>query len=688
VGIPLSWLREFVDIPWPLEELLELLPMLGLGVERAEPMRDEVILDLETASNRPDLLSLIGVARELAAWGRREVRLPPDGVEEHDPPASSLASVEIADARLCPRYIAHVITGVVVGPSPAPIAARLDAAGIRPINNVVDATNYVMMEWGQPLHAFDLETLAEHRIVVRPARPGETLVTLDGVLRELDPEMLVIADARRAVALAGIMGGVETEIHPATRVVLLEAAAFSPASVRRTSRRLGLRTEASARFERGVDPDGVAQAARRAVRLITELAGGRVLREAVDAYPAPAPRPTITLRLPRIKRLLGTEVPADDVATILARLGLDVRREGEIVRALPPVGRRDLEREEDLIEEIARHHGYDRIPEAMPVEVMQQGRRSARLEAESAARETLVRAGLTEAITVSLISPRLLDRLGLAPDDPWRRAVPTLNPLTAEHTHLRSCLLPGLLEAVRVNVSHRRDAVHLFEIGRTFLARDGLAPLERRSLAIAMRGRWLEGLWDEAAGNRTVTFFNLRGVLESLVGELRAGLLSVDAGAVRWLHPGRAGRVSLDGEVLGWAGELHPDVAARFDLPGRTQVAELDLERLLDRAALQPRFTGIPRFPAVRRDVAVVAPVALPHARVQAEIREAAGDMLESVELFDVYEGPPLGPGQRNLAYALTFRAPDRTLTGEEIDALVGRICSALPARLPVTIRR
>ena len=687
MGIPLSWLREFVDAPWSTEELVELLPMLGLGVERTETIGGDVIFDLEIASNRPDLLSLIGIARELAAWGRREVRLPPDGLDEHDPPASAMTSVEIADARFCARYIAHVITGVGVGPSPPHIAARLDAAGVRPINNVVDATNYVMMEWGQPLHAFDMEALAEHRVIVRPARAGETLVTLDGVLRELDPEALVIADARRAVALAGIMGGVETEINQATRTVLLEAASFLPASVRRTSRRLGLRTEASARFERGVDPDGVARAARRAAQLISELAGGRVLRKGVDVYPAPAPRPTIVLRLPRIKRLLGTEVPAGDVVAILARLGLDVRREGEIVRAVPPVGRRDLEREEDLIEEIARHHGYDRIPEAMPVEVMQQGRRSARLEAESAARDTLIRAGLTEAVTVSLIAPRLLDRLDLDPDDPWRRAVPALNPLTAEHTHLRPCLLPGLLEAVRVNVSHRRDAVHLFEIGRTFAARDGVAPLERRSLAIAMRGRWLEGLWDEAAGNREVTFFNLRGVLESLVSELRAGPLSVDARGARWLHPGRVGRVNLDGELVGWIGELHPDVAARFDLPGRTQVAELDLERLLDRAALQPRFTDVPRFPAVRRDVAVVAPVTLPHARVQAEIRDAAGNLLESVELFDVYEGPPLDPGQRNLAYGLTFRAPDRTLTGEEIDALVGRIYSALPVRLPVAIR-
>jgi phenylalanyl-tRNA synthetase beta chain len=687
MGIPLSWLREFVDLPHSVGDLLELLPMLGLGVERAEPAGDDLVLDLETASNRPDLLSLIGVARELAAWNRSAVRLPSDAIEEHDPPAAALASVHIAESRLCPRYVAHVITGVRVGPSPAPIAARLEAAGIRPINNVVDATNYVMLEWGQPLHGFDLDTLANHEIVVRPARAGETLVTLDGVVRDLDPQMLVIADARRAVALAGIMGGVETEIHPGTRNVLLEAAAFLPASVRRTSRRLGLRTEASARFERGIDPDGVARAARRAARLIVELAGGRVHRGGIDVYPAPGSRPVIALRLPRIRRLLGVEVPVEEVVDILERLGVEVRREGQILHTLPPVGRRDLEREEDLIEEIARHHGYDRIPATMPVEAMQQGRRSARLEAEATVREALIRAGLTEAMTLSLIAPHLLERLNLDADDPWRRVVSLRNPLTADHTHLRSCLLPGLLEAVRVNVSRRRDAVLLFEIGRVFTAREDGPPLERHALALAMRGRWLEGVWDAAAACREVTFFNLRGVLESLVSELRAGPLHVEAAGMPWLHPGRAGRVFLGHEPVGWIGELHPDVAARFDLPGRTQVAELDLDRLLARAVLQPRFTGAPRTPAVRRDVAVVAPVGLPHARIEGEIRAAAGDLLERVELFDVYEGSPLAPGQRNLGYALTFRAPDRTLTGEEIDALVVRIHEALRGRLPVSIR-
>jgi len=687
--VPLSWLREYVDVPETLGELVEHLPMLGLGVDGVEEAGGDPVLDLEIASNRPDLLGLVGVARELAAWGRREVRLPPDELEEGDPPAASVTAVEIADPGLCPRYVAHVIDGVRIGPSPPQVVHRLEAAGIRPINNVVDATNYVMLEWGQPLHAFDMETLAGPRIIVRPARPAETLVTLDGAARTLDPDILVIADAQRAVALAGIMGGAETEIGSHTRPVLLEAASFAPAGIRRASRRLGLRTEASARFERGIDPGITLRAARRAARLIAQLAGGRVLRGALDAYPAPAERPTIVLRLARIPRLLGAHVAPGDVLGILTRLGCEVRDEDDRLRVVPPVGRRDLEREEDLIEEVARHHGYARIPETMPVEIMAQGRRPWRLEAESVARDALIRAGLTEAMTISLVNWPLLARFDLPPDDPWRAVVAIENPLTADHTLLRPALLPGFLEAVRVNVSRRHDAVHLFEIGRVF-RRGPDRPHERRSLALAMRGPWMRGAWDQAPEAGAVTFFHLKGVLETLAEELRLDGLRVEVAhpsRPSWLHPGRAGQIALGDRVLGFAGELHPDVAARFDLPGRTFVAELDLETVLDRAVLQPRFVGVPRYPAVRRDVAVVAPRDLPHAAVEAVLRGLVGDVLERVELFDVYEGPPLEPGHRNLAYALSFRAPDRTLTGEEVAALVSRIHAELPARLPVQIR-
>jgi phenylalanyl-tRNA synthetase beta chain len=687
---PLSWLRAYVDVPETPEVLAEQLPMLGLGVESVEPAaggNDDAVFDFEIASNRPDLLSLIGIAREMAAWRRRDVRLPDDALDEHDPPASMLTSVQIIDPDLCPRYVAHVITGVTVRPSPAWLTTRLEAAGVRPINNIVDATNYVMLEWGQPQHAFDLDTLTERRIVVRPAAAGETLVTLDGVTRELDPQTLVIADARRPVALAGIMGGAETEIGAGTRNVLLEAASFAPASVRRSSRRLGLRTEASARFERGLDRELAGRASRRCAKLIAELSGGRVHRGGVDAYPRPLSRPTITLRLPRLRRVLGMTVPPADAETILTRLGVELHRDGDALRATPPIGRRDLEREEDLIEEVVRHYGYERIPEALPVEALHQGRRATRLETEASARDALIRAGLTEAFTISLISPRLLERLGLDHDDPWRDPVPLRNPLTSDHTHLRPCLLPGLLEAVRVNASHRREAVHFFDIGRVFSRRTGGGVDERRALALALRGRWVTGDWRHDAVDREVTFFHMRGVLETLFAELRTGPPVIRPARRAWLHPSRAGEVVFRGEVIGAAGELHPDVAARFDLPGRTVVAEMTLAGVLEHAVTQPRFSGFPRFPAVRRDVAVVAADGLPQADVESAICEIAGTLLESVELFDVYAGPPLAEGRRNLAYTLIFRAHDRTLAGDEVDEIIRKIHEALPERLPVTIR-
>lgn len=709
--VPLSWLDDFLPDHELLgsavrdpEPLLDRLAMLGFGHEPPERVGDDLVLDLEIASNRPDLLSILGVAREIGAGSEVDLRVPALTLHEIEPATGSVAQVSVEEPDWCPRFTAHVITDVRVGPSPEWMARRLELCGIRSINNIVDVTNYVMLEQGQPMHAFDLERLKGRRLIVRRAHQNEMLVTLDGVERRLDRDTLVVADAERAVAVAGIIGGVETEIREDTARVLLEAASWAPAQVRRTSRRLGVRTESSMRFERGLDREIALAAAQRAAALCAEVAGGKVLADPLDVYLRKIPPRLMTLRPARVQRVLGVGVEGRRVADILRRLGCAVEVAGESMRVTPPPGRLDLEREEDLIEEVARHIGYDRIPEAMPVEVMQAGRRTGRLISEAAARDALIRAGLTEAMTVSLITPRLLDRLGLDPNDPWRAPVPLRNPFTTEHTHLRPCLLPGLLEAARINASRRVEAVHLFEIGRIFRARPGVAGLagngdgtgaawtpvpidERRSLAVALRGRWVSGDWRGAADGWDVTFFHLKGIAEILVGELRVGTLSADPEGPPWLHPARAARIQVDQEPVGVLGELHPDVAVRFDLPGRTFVAELDLEAILARAVLQPRFSGLPRYPAVRRDVAVVAPEALSHAAVESALREAAGTMLETVELFDVYTGPPLDAGMRNLAYALTLRAPDRTLTGDEVEAIIRSIYEEVPARLPVRIR-
>jgi phenylalanyl-tRNA synthetase beta chain len=697
--VPLSWLREFVPISEPPDVLVERLPMLGLGVEQIEVVGGEAILDLEVAANRPDLLSVLGIAREIAAaWGL-QVTPPPVALREAAAPARAVADVAVEDPAWCPRYVAHVITGIRVGPSPLWMVQRLEAAGIRSINNVVDVTNYVMLEQGEPLHAFDLDRLAAHRIVVRRARRGERLATLDGMLRTLDEEMLVIADAERAVAVAGVMGGSETEIGPGTDRVLLEAAAFAGASVRRTSRRLGLRTESSARFERGLDPRIILDAARRTASLLTEVAGGQILAGVIDVYPRPVPPRVITLRLPRIPRLLGTDVPVDRVEAILRRLGCQVTRERDRLTVTVPAGRVDLEREEDLIEEVARHHGYDRIPETMPVEAMQPGSRVPVLEAEEAVRAWLIRAGLSEALTLSLIDPEVYDRLELASDDPARRAVPVTNPLLADHSHLRTMILPGLLEAMRVNLSRRVEDIHFFELGRTFHGVDhgaapdgvdntaapnatadvaadalGIGPIkERRTLALAMRGCLLRGAWNLAPEEVEVTFFHLKGILESLLEELR--LDHIIERAVRpWLHPGRSARLLHEGAEVGVFGELHPLAVDRFELTGRVYVAEIDLEALLPQAVLVRQFTALPRFPAVERDLSVIVDAGVVQSEVARIMQGAAGDLLESAELFDLYAAPPVPPGHHSLAYALRFRAPDRTLTSAEVDAIMVRI--------------
>lgn len=685
----LSWLREYVDVPYRVEDLAERLPMLGLGIEHTLVLGGEdAVFDLEIAANRGDLMSVLGVARELAAAARTEVRAPNPAVAEDRRPVTELASVEVTNTTLCPRFTARMIVDVKIGPSPAWLASRLEACGVRSINNIVDVTNYVMLELGQPMHAFDYDRLVEGRLVVRMARPGERLTTLDGVERTLDGDTLVVADAERAGGIAGIIGGANTEIGPQTTRVLLEAASWHPAMIRRTSRRLGIRTESSARFERGIDTAGIAAVQDRAIAQMAELAGGRILRGMIDVYPDPqpfAPR-TIDLRWPSVRRVLGMEVPQAEGSAILRSLGFEVAGHGDALRVTVPTARRDVEREEDLIEEVARHYGYDRIPSELPVEVTAQGSRAPSLDADDAVRTALVRSGLVEALTVSLTNPAVLDTLGLPADHPWRQMAALRNPMVEDHTHLRTTLLPGLLAAARVNTSRGVPDVQIFELGRTFHPEGG-GIRERRRLAVLMAGTVHEGVWNLPAETVAVTYYHLKGVVEALLDELHVEDAAVAAASAPWLHPGRAAQLAIGGEVLGTLGELHPDVAAGYDLPPAAYVADLDLDALLARAVLRPRFAALPRMPAVRRDVAMILPQDVPAARVEEVIREAAGVLLESVTLFDVYTGPPMPPGSRNLAYTLTFRAPDRTLSAEEAEAAMRAVRRALLARLRAKIR-
>jgi phenylalanyl-tRNA synthetase beta chain len=648
---------------------------------------DDPVIEVEVTPNRPDCLSILGIAREVAALTGGRLIPPPAGPPESDPPASALASVRVDDAELCPRFCARVVLDVAVGPSPAWLAQRLRAAGLRPINNVVDVTNYVMWELGHPLHAFDHALLREQRIVVRRARPGEALVTLDGQGRTLADSMLVIADAERAVSVAGVMGGANSEVGPRTRTVLLEAAYFKPGSIRRTARALGLSTEASYRFERGADIEGPPPALDRAARLIAELTGGRVARGRLDVYPAPRPPRRLPLRLSRVERILGVCPPGPVVRGILDRLGFPIAERDGVFAVDVPSFRRDVALEDDLVEEIARVWGYSEIPSTLPSGTLALTRRPRALVAQDAVRGALVAAGCHEAVTISLLDPARLRHLGMAPDDP--RVVALQNPLAADRSVMRPTLLFGLLEAIQTNVRRQSPDVRLFEIGRVFAAQGaGKLALEETRVAIALTGLRAPRAW--FAGKARADVWDAKGAVETVVEALGRGEVAVaplDPGAAPYLEEGRGATVVVQGSPVGVAGELHPAVQRAFDLPAPVFFAELSLDRLEALPARPVAHRPLPRFPAVQRDLAVVVGTGVPAALVTEAIRAIPNPHLKRVTLFDVYTGAQVGAGRKSLAYSLLYQADDRTLTDAEVNAMHGEVVERLRRSLGAEVR-
>lgn len=662
---------------------------------------DEAVLVLELTPNYAmHCQSLLGVAREVAALTGGAVRVPAPAVREAARPAAALVEVRVEEPDLCPRYVARVIEGVRVGPSPLWLQRRLEAAGMRPINNVVDVTNYVMLEMGQPLHAFDLHRLGgtgeRKRIVVRRARPGETLVTLDGAERRLATDDLVIADGEeggRAVALAGVMGGGNSEVTPETTAILLESASFHNLSVRRTARRLGIPSEASSRFEKWVDPEGCRAAADRAMTLLQELAGGEVLAGAVDVYPRPAEPRRIAARSAWINAFLGTALSDAEMGAIFERLGFEVGdfHAGSILVTVP-TRRPDVEGEADLAEEVARLHGYNRIPVTLPKSPAAPATPSPERRLAAEARAVCLAAGLCEVMTYSFMDPAGFDRVGLPADDARRRAIPLANPLSEDQGVMRTCLLPLLLEVAATNVRHRRTDVSVFEIGRVYLPK-GLPlaelPEERLALGAVLMGAADRGGWYGPAVE--ADFYHAKGLVEAVCRRLGVDGVTFEAHAAPGYHPGRTARLLAPGgsgaQTLGVLGELHPETARAYDLPGRVLAVELDLTALMALARPVRAYRPLPRFPASDRDLAVLVPDGVPAARVEATIAAAGGDLLESVRLFDLYRGAGVPEGWRSLAYSLVYRAGDRTLTDAEVDAVHGRVRAALAERLGARLR-
>lgn len=651
----------------------------------------DTVLELEVTPNRPDCLSMVGVAREVAAVTGGTFTVPASTPVEEGAPASDLVSVEIEDGALCPRYTARVIRGVKVGPSPAWLAERVAAAGARPVNNVVDVTNYILFELGQPLHAFDMETLAKRdgvaAITVRAARENETIRTLDGQERRLAADTLLITDDDGPVALAGVMGGEATEVSESTTDILLESACFDTASISRTSRRLGLISESSLRYERGVDPDLANRASDRAAALIAEVAGGTVAPGLVDAYPGRRAPLQLQLRTTRVNTLLGTELETSAIADMLRPLGLTVEGSGDVLDVVVPGFRPDLEREVDLIEEVARLYGLENITSTLPGGGGRIGGRTSRQRFVSRVGSALRAAGLDEHVGYSFGDPADLGRLGweLAPDE---LLVELINPMSEEQAVMRWTLAPSLLHALSHNQRRGIADVHLYEMGTVFITSEGRKqPKERLMAAGVLAGSWVRPGWNEPAP--ALDFFDGKGVLASLFETLGVDRWSVRAAERPWLQPGRTAEVIVRGDVVGWLGEVSADVLERFDATGPATLFEISVPALVKAASKVTRaFREIPRYPAAALDLALVVPEDVTVERVIAAIESAGGALLESVRLFDVYRDPVdaeerrLPEGTKSLAFSLTYRAPDKTLSDADVrpvhEKVVRKVCTAV----------
>jgi phenylalanyl-tRNA synthetase beta chain len=667
-----------------------------VGAPLADYLGD-VVLDLEITPNMARCMSVLGVAREVAALTGGRVRHPEVRMQAEGEPIGGRVEIAIADPALSARYTATLIGGVTIGPSPEWMRRRLRLAGIRPISNIVDVTNYVMLEWGQPLHAFDYDTLVRRakgvpRITVRPARAGETLRTLDGVTRALTPERLLIADTLGPIAVAGVMGGAETEVTDATRTILLEAANFHFVSIRKTTQALKLPSEASARFGRGVPPSSAVPAAMRATELMRTLAGGTIARGVADCYPAPQVPPVVTLTTGEVKRILGMDLPRAEIARILTALEFRCEPEGEAaLRVTAPEHRLDIGTgvtgAADLIEEVARIYGYDRIPVTEMADELPPQRDRVSVDLEERVRDLLAVAGLQEVITYRLTTPEREAALipgSAAAERPYIRLA---NPISADRVVMRQTLLAGLLEIMAQN-ARLRERLWFFEIGPVYLPSGGAElPTEPRRLAIGVAGRIVPASWRDPDPCRA-DFFDLKGVVEALLSGLHLARAAFEPVVHPTFAPGRTARALVEGREVGILGEIHPDVRSVFDLPpGPVCLAELELDPLLARVPLTYRVAAVPRFPPALQDIALVVDERVSAADLTAVVRSAGGPLLADVRLFDVYRGPQLPPGQKSLAFSLVFQAPDRTLTDAEVEAEKRRIVEAVAGRLGARLR-
>ena len=645
----------------------------------------DTVLDCEITPNRPDCLSMIGMARETGAIFDRDYRVELPAIKSETGRATAdEISVEIADEGLCDRYVARIVRNVKVGPSPDWMVKRLNSLGIRPHNNIVDITNYVMMLTGQPLHAFDLSTFAEHdgrrSVVVRAAKQDETFQTLDGEERVLDAGMGLITDGERPVALAGVMGGMDSEITDASVDVLVESACFNAGRTSHTSRDLSLISDASIRFERQVDETGCVDVANVTCALIEELAGGEVAPGYVDVYPAPKTIDSITLRYQRVLDICGAPIERDFVVRSLTRLGCTVEETGEDYLVTPPSFRPDLPREIDLIEEILRLWGMGRVEATIPAAKNHIGGLTHEQQLTRKVGQILRACGLNETTTFGFAAPGDLEKIHMSADG---RGVPVvlMNPLVAEQTEMRRSLLPGLLQSVAYNEAHGTTNVHLYEIGTLFHGRENASlPRETQSVAGVLTGSWTDQTWNNTVDK--LRFFAGKGIVEELLEQLRVPKVRfrvAEGEGYDFLQPGRAAEVLSGGTVLGWVGEIHPEAREAMNINQIVVAFELDLDKLIKGAHNQENYHEFSPFPAVQHDLAIVVPDEVTCEDLLQRITSAGGKLLESVRLFDVYRDPiRVGVGKKSMAFSLTYRSDDHTLTSDEVERAHGKIVTKL----------
>ena len=671
-----NWLKERVGTDLSPERLAERLTMAGLEVEsltalrEPESNREDWLFEIAVTPNRGDCLGIAGIAREVAALTGSSLKTVPVRVAKKDPAINKRISITIKNPRLCLRYSARIVDDVRVAPAPAWLRYRLESCGIRSVNNVVDITNYVMLETGQPLHAFDLDRLTAQKIVVRTAGDVRKFTTLDGVQRELTAEDLLICDGNTPVALAGMMGGMDSEVSDSTRSLLLESANFAPISIRRTAKRLALHSEASHRFERGVDPEGTIAALDRAVYLLEEHASAKAMAGVADRFPGRVKAPTILLREERIKSLLGLQMDRKRVEKLLRSLGMETKSQGKnrSLKVVPPTSRPDTMREADLIEELARLHGYDRIPTTLPLLRSSGGKYDLWLGWERKLRCLLAGEGLAEVINLPFTT-EACNRLftGLWENAP--AAVALLNPLAKEATEMRHSLAPGLIENLRLNLSFKARSFWAYHLGKVFRLTEKGESTERQSVAGLLYGpRPRQGL--RLPDDSPLGFLECKGLIEAILELFRLGeTVSWSAPVPAALHPGRSASLRRGEIHLGYLGQLHPDVCDQLTVPP-VFLFELDFEKLLEYAPRRITTSALPRFPAVERDVAIVIDRDFASQQIVSWIQNLGEALIEHVEVFDQYVGASIPEGKKSLAYKISYRADDRTLTDSEINEL------------------